>query len=97
MAVTIDHLIAGNQKLFCLAFDKSLFSYLTKVNFTLDFVRTIYGQNKEKKVIEELNHRLGIIEKILIETPEEMGSEDYEKLIEEAKQVRETLKFLKRL
>lgn len=55
------------------------------------------GKTRKEKVIEELNHRLEIIEKILIETPEEMGSEDYEKLIEEAKQVRETLKFLKRL
>lgn len=38
-----------------------------------------------------------MIEKILIDTPEEMGSEEYEKLIEEAKQVTEMLNFLRRL
>lgn len=47
--------------------------------------------------MEELKNRLDMIERILIETPEEMGSEEYEKLIGEAKQVKETLNFLKRL
>jgi hypothetical protein len=55
------------------------------------------SKTRKEKVVEELKNRLDSIERILIETPEEMGSEDYEKLIDEAKQVTEMLKFLERL
>ena len=55
------------------------------------------SKSRREKVTEEIKNKLEMIDSILIETPDEMGSEEYEELIIEAIKARETLKFLERL
>lgn len=56
---------------------------------------TEISKSRREKVIEDMQNKISLLEKILIDTPEEMGSEEYERLIEEVREARKTLEILK--
>ncbi|WP_221393741.1 hypothetical protein [Dyadobacter sp. NIV53] len=54
------------------------------------------SKTRKEKVIEEIEKAIDEHERDLIDTPDDMSQETYQKLIELVKQLRETLEIVKK-